>query len=142
MVKREIEIHLDPSELAELFCAMCGDEQAEFFEHAGRIANDWPVPGGWCGQSYDIVKHLGPTGRATIATLAAHLEPEPTAPSGWIDWHGGECPVLDCVRVDVKLRDGRLEENSFPGSWCWHHVPHPSRAAPEGDIVAYRVCDA
>jgi dihydrofolate reductase (trimethoprim resistance protein) len=61
---------------------------------------------------------------------------------GWIDWAGGECPVLDCVRVDVRFRDGRVEENNSPKTWRWHHVPHPSRAAPEGDIVAYRVCDA
>lgn len=177
MVKREIEVRLTPSELAELFCAMYGNEQAEFFEHAGRIANDWPGPGagGWCGQSYDIVKHLGPTGRATIATLAAHLEPEPThgdpregsvkfvrdcdnpnSPpvcyefrggawrnrDGWIDWAGGECPVLDCVRVDVKLRDGRVELGYPPGNWNWQHVPHLMRSDPIGDIIAYRVCDA
>lgn len=132
-VKREIEVRLTPSELAELFCAMCGDEQAEFFEHAGRIANDWPVPGGWCGQSYDIVKHLGPTGRATIATLAAHLDPEP---SEWIDWHGGECPVLDCVRVDVKLSDGRIELGYDPRGWDWKRTGTP------GDIIAYRLSDA
>lgn len=73
-VRRSVEIQLDPAELAELFCTLCGDEQAEFFAAVGRLAASWPNSG-WCGQSYDIVKHLGPTGRATIATLAAHLEP-------------------------------------------------------------------
>lgn len=61
---------------------------------------------------------------------------------GWINWAGGECPVLDCVRVDVKLRDGRLERNCHPGTWNWHHVPHPMRSDPIGDIIAYRLSDA
>ena len=139
MVKREIEVRLTPSELAELFCAMCGDEQAEFFDRVGAISADWPATG-WCLQACDIVSHLTPTGRATVATLAGHLE---TTPGDWIDWTGGECPVLDCVRVDVRFRDGDVAENRDPAGWDWHHhdfdIPG-SRSA--GDIIAYRLSDA
>ena len=131
-VRRSVEIHLDPAELAELFCNLCGDEQAEFFAAVGRLAASWPNSG-WCGQSYDIIKHLGPTGRATIATLAAHLDPEP---SEWIDWAGGKCPVLDCVRVDVRFRNGRQADNHDPVGWNWRHNDFPS------DIIAYRLSDA
>lgn len=135
MVKRSVEIHLDPSELAELFCELTGREQAAFFAEVGVIARTWPGTG-WCGQACDIVTHLGPTGRATIATLAAHLEPESVEPDGWVDWAGGECPVLDCVRVDVRFRNGRQADNHDPVGWNWRRNDWPS------DIVAYRVCDA
>lgn len=139
MVKREIEVRLTPSELAELFCAMCGDEQAEFFDRVGAISADWPATG-WCLQACDIVSHLTPTGRATVATLAGHLE---TTPGDWIDWTGGECPVLDCVRVDVRFRDGREELSHDPAGWIWRHTPLNLRGERAGsDIVAYRVCDA
>lgn len=135
-VKREIEVRLAPSELAELFCNLCGDEQAHFFDYVGHNARDWPNSG-WCVQSADIVKHLGPIGRATIATLAAHLDPEP---GGWTEWAGGECPVLDCVRVDVRFRDGDIAENLDPAGWRWTRFDLNPRGESSGrDIVAYRV---
>lgn len=61
---------------------------------------------------------------------------------GWIEWNGGECPVLDCVRVDVRFRDGREVKNRDPGGWNWDHVPSPHRLHPAGDIIAYRLSDA
>lgn len=62
---------------------------------------------------------------------------------GWIDWAGGECPVLDCVRVDVKFRDGDIAENHDPAGWIWKHAcTNPWNERGGRDIIAYRVCDA
>lgn len=60
----------------------------------------------------------------------------------WTAWEGGSCPVLDCVRVDVRFRDGREVKNRDPGGWNWDHVPSPHRSNPDGDIIAYRLSDA
>mgnify|MGYP003575481726 CR=1 FL=1 len=60
----------------------------------------------------------------------------------WTAWSGGPCPVLDCVRVDVRFRDGREVKNRDPGGWNWDHVPSPHRSNRDGDIIAYRLSDA
>ena len=60
----------------------------------------------------------------------------------WTAWTGGPCPLLDCVRVDVRFRDGREVKNRDPGGWNWDHVPSPHRNNPGGDIIAYRLSDA
>lgn len=63
---------------------------------------------------------------------------------GWIDWGGGECPVEKGTLVDVKWRDGRIDD-SIPAkishdldsskrnaiSWRHHGNSH--------DIIAYRL---
>lgn len=62
---------------------------------------------------------------------------------GWIDWAGGECPVLDCVRVDVKFRDGDIAENHDPAGWIWQHAcANPWGERGGRDIIAYRLSDA
>ena len=46
-----------------------------------------------------------------------HLYPAPDA-DGWIEWNGGECPVGDGDRIDVKFSDG--DEFFDVGSdWGW-----------------------
>lgn len=72
-VSRTIEIRLTPQELAELFCEMYGEEQADFFAAIKPLADKWPGAG-WCVQSCDIVSHLNPDGRTVLQTLAGHLE--------------------------------------------------------------------
>lgn len=69
-----------PEELAILFCDMCGDEQAAFFDAVGAIAATWPGAG-MCAQAYDIAKHLSIQGRSVIERLADHagLIPEMSA---------------------------------------------------------------
>lgn len=71
------------------------------------------------------------------AALAAKNE-------GWIDWPGGECPVPRGTLVDVKWRDGRIDDG-IPAkishdldsskrnaiSWLHHGNSH--------DIIAYRL---
>lgn len=62
---------LEPSELAELFCDLHDDQQAQFFDAVGAIAAGWPGTG-WCGQAGALAKHLTPLGRRTVKTLAGH----------------------------------------------------------------------
>lgn len=63
---------------------------------------------------------------------------------GWIDWGGGECPVEKGTLVDVKWRDGRIDDgipakishdldSSKRNAISWRH--HGS----SHDIIAYRL---
>lgn len=70
-VTREIKIVLTPPELAELFCGLFDDDQAEFFEHVGLITKAWPGAG-WCQQACSLSEDLSDEGREVIRTLASH----------------------------------------------------------------------
>lgn len=50
----------------------------------------------------------------------------------WIEWKGGECPVLPDRQVEVRFRAGS-EDRDVADLLYWHHGNGPS------DIVAYRV---
>jgi hypothetical protein len=68
-----------------------------------------------------------------MGRLEIKKEHAPSAPDaeGWIEWHGGECPV-DRERVEsVRLRDG--VEGDVTGWWVWNPQ------TPGKDIVAYRL---
>lgn len=56
---------------------------------------------------------------------------------GWIEWCGGDCPVGVHDDVEVKFRDGVIEDglgNHFV--WGDHNG-----IDPDGDIIAYRVIE-
>lgn len=71
----EIDVPISPSELAEEFCDMDGDEQAEFFGAVWRIAKGW-TGAGWCQQSCNIVGCSDRDAIEAIRTLASHLSAE------------------------------------------------------------------
>lgn len=50
----------------------------------------------------------------------------------WIEWKGGDCPVDDEQRVEVKLRNGSLREE-HAHYFIWDHWES------SGDIIAYRI---
>ena len=64
---------------------------------------------------------------------------------GWIDWHGGDCPVPKGTPVEVMIRNGRwykclalesdLVGSAFGATLMWHHIPCPI------DIIAYRIVE-
>lgn len=70
-----------------------------------------------------------------MCAIIADPEPVTPPPDGWIDWHGGECPVTGCADVDVELLDGYVGHAwaaetlrwSYNGGMC--------------DIIRYRVTD-
>lgn len=55
--------------------------------------------------------------------------------NGWIDWHGGECPVDSDVIVEVKYRKPSPLHfnNDRAGDFAWSHT------GSNGDIIAYRI---
>ena len=56
------------------------------------------------------------------------------ASEGWIEWGGGECPIDETVRVDLKYRDGRSQSGKgLAQDWRWWHGGNCS------DIIAYRL---
>jgi len=65
-------------------------------------------------------------------------EPEPPKPDadGWIPWNGGECPVGDDVRVEIRRRGGDIATH-VASYFIWHHWR--SGADRDHEIVAYRV---
>ena len=64
---------------------------------------------------------------AKFAGLRAPKEPE------WIEWQGGECPVADDTRVEVKFRFGNSNNRLNAGEWRWDWGGH------DHDIIGYRV---
>ena len=62
------------------------------------------------------------------------LGTEPDA-DGWIEWHGGECPVGEGVAIDTMQRGGIQTNNTQKdgrGARLWQHGGYIS------DIIAYR----
>lgn len=56
---------------------------------------------------------------------------------GWIEWSGGDCPVIPGNRVDLKLRGGVIT-NDFPAEAAeWGHHKYNNNC----DILAYRVIE-
>lgn len=55
--------------------------------------------------------------------------------NGWIDWHGGECPVDSDAIVEVKYRKPSPLHfnNDRAGDFTWSHD------SSSGDIIAYRI---
>lgn len=56
---------------------------------------------------------------------------------GWIDWHGGDCPVDSDAIVEVKYRkpSSLHFNNDRAGDFAWSHT------GSCGDIIAYRLHD-
>lgn len=51
----------------------------------------------------------------------------------WINWTGGECPLLPEILVEYKMRGGLVSMRGTPaGELRWGHT------GTAGDVVAYR----
>jgi hypothetical protein len=63
--------------------------------------------------------------------IAKPIEPKP---GEWIKWDGGDCPVPNGAKHQVRLRNGGvIDGETFPAQWYWKHD------GKEYDIVAYRI---
>ena len=49
----------------------------------------------------------------------------------WVKWDGGECPVPDDTRVEVKCRSGKVLEPLLAYRYSWTHIDR------NNDIVEY-----
>lgn len=52
---------------------------------------------------------------------------------GWIEWGGGECPVDNATKVDIKFRTGGIVSGVEAGEYYWPKTGH------EYAIIAYRL---
>lgn len=69
----------------------------------------------------------------TTDGLDQKLGAEPkTDDNDWIDWPGGECPVPDGMRIDVKFRYGAIVSTNGASLLDWGEFG-------AGTIVAYRI---
>lgn len=104
------------------FAAQDGDDCAVWFYDSAPVRSS----GAWWATSGSGLGHCGiedvaklPNWHQTILSRAEyfHLYPVPDA-DGWIDWKGGECPVGDGDRIDVKFSDGG-EFFDVDSDWDW-----------------------
>jgi hypothetical protein len=62
----------------------------------------------------------------------------------WIEWTGGECPILDAKagQYELELRDGRFikPNHPFAEDYSWHHACSGSISRMH-DIIAYRLIE-
>ncbi len=66
----------------------------------------------WAGKERRVCK------RPTTGAWPERRKPQPDA-DGWIAWNGGECPVPDGVRFQIRMRDGAIVAG-YPGPhWDW-----------------------
>lgn len=63
-------------------------------------------------------------------------QPQPDA-DGWIEWHGGDCPVAQMSVAEVRFRNNTVQMG-IAGHWDWTHG-NRTKPATGGDIIAYRV---
>jgi hypothetical protein len=57
---------------------------------------------------------------------------------GWIEWHGGECPVSPDTVVDWRLRSGYVAGAERACRAIYLHWDH-HKTRLESDILAYRI---
>ena len=101
----------------------------------GRIRDPYRADGySWSknGRSDDIIAYR--IHKPDIDSRAQY-EADIAASDGWIDWHGGKCPVDSDAIVEVKYRKPNPYQfnNDRAGDFTWSH---------EGvgcDIIAYRL---
>lgn len=55
----------------------------------------------------------------------------------WIEWSGGECPVLPGSDCEVKFRDGGTIRDCEPETWTWSQ--DNEYVCRDREIVAYRL---
>lgn len=92
------------------------------------------------GRVMEMVCYGGPPVERDAACPDCDGQPHPderpaALGDGWIEWHGGECPIpVDGTPHKVRFRDGyESGPDKNPHEWRWSH------AGSSGDIIAYRL---
>lgn len=90
--------------------------------------------GDWCGNEFHTI--LAKDYAAAIITREQY-EAALSASEGWIEWHGGECPVDSDAIVEVKYLSPKPYQysNDRAGDFDWEHI------GSNADIIAYRLHD-
>lgn len=107
------------------------------------VDTPWRCGAAWEASGFEAVDGFGVTAKAltnwhqTILSRDEyfHLYPTPDA-GGWIEWHGGGCPVGGDVMVACKVRTGKEFRNGKKikaSILRWRHT------GGMADIIAYRL---
>lgn len=102
-------------------------------KYTSRCGNGYAVSefNAWDGHAY-CHKWEGWIARAAVALPI--LEGQERGDGEWIDWAGGECPVPEGVKAEIKFRDGDCAElDTWLDILEWRHKGYGS------DIIAYRI---
>jgi hypothetical protein len=84
----------------------------------------------------DITPPMSPEEAQRCREIAAEYDARPKADAdGWIEWHGGECPVSAETDVEVRFRKGGASVMAWAKAWDWAHTE------TGGGIIAYRVVE-
>lgn len=88
--------------------------------------------GDWCGNEFHTILA---SDYATAIITREQYEAAMAASNGWIEWHGGDCPVDSDAIVEVKYRKPNPHQfnNDRAGDFTWSHDGF------DGDIIAYRL---
>lgn len=81
---------------------------------------------GMSNQKYDYLEAL--------EIALAVLEQQEKGDDVWIEWGGGDNPATGKF-VQVKFRDGMVDDEQPSASYRWYHDPN------DCDIIAYRVIE-
>lgn len=90
--------------------------------------------GDWCGNKFHTTTA---DDYDTAIITRAQYESALAASEGWIEWHGGECPVDSDAIVEVKFQwhNHHQYNNDRAGDFDWAHT------GSNCDIIAYRLRD-
>ena len=112
----------------------------------GRVFFDGQSPHGFtlpvASDAWDSHKH--PFSYTNAVTREQYEAALAAKNDGWIEWGGGECPVPTGTLVDVKWRDGRID-NGIPAKISHDLDPSKRNAISwrhhgnSYDIIAYRL---
>ena len=104
---------------------LCGEGMLYFWDENGDCPSKWRI-----NTEAEVEDSASEVSREQYeAALAAKND-------GWIDWAGGECPLVDDALVEVRYRNEKsyhIKGINAAGKWNWRHDGH------EGDIIAYRL---
>lgn len=83
----------------------------------------------------NFIHHTIAHDRNSSIITRAQYEAALAASDGWIEWHGGDCPVDSDAIVEVKYRKPNQYQfnNDLAGDFTWSHD------GIDGDIIAYRL---
>ena len=122
------ELVKDPDEVTFLCCEL-DKTNAAIERLRGEIAERQQTD---LGPEIEIIlnKHALDLYETDPAPAESDAAPEG---GGWIDWHGGACPVADDARVEPRYRNGHVSNARAAGSLVWSHYGYTA------DVIAYRV---
>lgn len=113
-MKIEVQLDLTPAQLAQAFCDLDDEQQAQFFIDAARIAREtWEAPATFL-QWREVGKHLATCACSTddARELVRDIAEGMDAAPGSKQVHAGGLPLAPCQPASEQLR---RPPASFPG---------------------------